>query len=70
MKWLVCLLLSLAAGFFTYLAGAVVWSTIDPQGAGASLLFTIPPAVAGVAAPTLLALLGLVAGAGFPSSNS
>jgi len=60
MKFVVCLLLSLAAGFFTYLAGAVVWSTLDPQGAGASLLFTLPLAVAGAVAPTLLAIAGLI----------
>jgi hypothetical protein len=54
------MLLSLAAGFFTYLAGAVIWSTVDPQGAGSSLLFTLPPAVAGVAAPALLAMLSVV----------
>ena len=70
MKLLVCVLLSLAAGFFTYLAGAVIWSTVDPQGAGSSLLFTIPPAIAGMAAPALLGVLGLViAGAGFHWSS-
>ena len=60
MRLLVCLLLSLAAGFFTYLTGAVIWCTIDPQGAGSSLLFTIPPALAGAFAPALLAMIGVV----------
>jgi hypothetical protein len=60
MRLLVCLLLSLAAGSGTYLAGAVVWSTLDPQGAGASLLFTIPPAIAALTTPALLALVGLI----------
>ena len=70
MKLLVCVLLSVAAGFFTYLTGAVVWSTIDPLGAGTSLLFTIPTAIAGMAAPALLGVLGLVlAGAGFHWSS-
>ena len=62
MRLLICVLLSLAAGFFAYLAGAVVWSTIDPQGAGSTLLFTLPLAVAGVAMPTLLASVGLIRG--------
>ena len=67
MKLLVCVLLSIAAGCFTYLAGAIVFCTIDPQGAAPSLLFTIPPAIAGMAAPALLGILGVIGGgrAGF-----
>jgi len=57
---LVCLLLSLAAGFFTYLAGAIIWSTLDPLGAGTSLLFTIPLAIAGAMTPALLAMVGVI----------
>jgi hypothetical protein len=60
MKVLVCLLFSLAAGFFTYLAGAVIWSTLDPLGAGGSLLFTIPLAIAGAIAPALVAMIGII----------
>ena len=70
MKLLVCVLLSLAAGFFIYLTGAVVWCTIDPEGASPSLLFTIPPAIAGMVAPAMLGMLALAGGAGFPWSNS
>ncbi|MEA2734458.1 MAG: hypothetical protein QOE14_909, partial [Humisphaera sp.] len=47
MKYLVCLLLSLAAACGTYTLGAVVWCIIDPEGAGTKLLFTIPVALAG-----------------------
>ena len=70
MKLLVCVLLSLAAGCFIYLFSAIVWCTVDPKGAAPSLLFTIPPAIAGMAAPALLGVLGLViAGAGFHWSS-
>jgi hypothetical protein len=60
MKYLVCLLLSLAAGFGTYALGAVVWCTIDPDGAGAKLLFTIPIALTGMAIPAILGMLAFV----------
>ena len=70
MKLLVCVLLSLAAGFFTYLSSAVVWCTFDPQGAAPSLLFTLPAAIAGMAAPALVAVLGVVAGVGFRPPHS
>ena len=70
MRLLVCLLFSLAAGCFTYLTGAVIWSTIDPQGAGASLLFTIPPAIAGVAVPALLAMIAVIHGTRLLSPSS
>jgi hypothetical protein len=66
MRLLICVLLALAAGFFTYLGSAVVWCTIDPQRAAPTLLFTIPTAIAGMAAPALLGVLGVVAGPGFP----
>ena len=60
MKYLVCLLLSLAAGFGTYALGAVVWCTIDPDGAGARLLFTIPIALTAMAVPAILGMLAYV----------
>src|SRR4051812_4142392 len=70
MRLLVCLLLSLAAGCFAYLVGAVVWCAIDPLGAGGTLLFTLPPAIAGVATPALLAMIGLINRAGRLSPSS
>src|SRR5688500_8843957 len=60
LKYLVCLLLSLAAGFGTYALGAVAWCTIDPAGAGAKLLFTIPIAIVGMAIPGIVGMLCLV----------
>ena len=59
-RLMVCLLFSLAAGFFTYLAGAVIWSTLDPLGAGGSLLFTIPLAIAGAIGPALIAMVSVI----------
>ena len=55
MRYLVCLLLSLAAGSGAYALGAVIWSALDPQGAGGRLLFTIPLALAGMAVPGIAA---------------
>jgi hypothetical protein len=60
MRLLVCLFLALACGSATYLAGAVVWSMLDPQGAGAALLFTIPVAIAAAALPAVVGTLALV----------
>jgi hypothetical protein len=60
MKLVVCLLLSMAAGFATYLMGAVIWATLDPLGAGSALIFTLPPAIAGLSVPALVALLAAV----------
>lgn len=57
MKYLSCLLLSLAAGCATYAAGAVVWCVIDPQGAGSRLLFTIPVALVGMTVPGTIGML-------------
>lgn len=59
-RLLVCLLLSVATGAAVYLGGAVVWSLIDPQGAGVPLLFTIPLAIAAVAIPALIGVIGLI----------
>ena len=56
-KYLSCLLLSLATGCATYALGAVCWSVWDPHGAGAKLLFTIPIALAGMAIPGITGLL-------------
>jgi len=64
MKLLVCVLLSLAAGCFIYLFTAIVWCTVDRKGAAPSLLFTIPPAIAGMVAPALLGMLGVIVGRG------
>ena len=52
-----CLLLSLSAGFGTYALGAVTWCVIDPEGAGAKLLFTIPVALAGMTVPGIIGML-------------
>ena len=57
LSFITCLLLSLSAGFATYTVGAIVWCVIDPQGAGAKLLFTIPVALAGMAVPGIIGLL-------------
>ena len=57
LSFITCLLLSLSAGFATYTVGAIVWCVIDPQGAGAKLLFTIPLALAGMAIPGIIGLL-------------
>ena len=57
MTFLICLLLSLSAGFATYALGAVTWCVIDPDGAGAKLLFTIPVALAGMAVPGIIGML-------------
>ena len=59
LKYLSCLLLSLSAGFATYALGAVVWCVIDPTGAGAKLLFTIPVAIAGLTIPGIVGMLCL-----------
>ena len=56
-KYLSCLLLSLAAGFATYAAGAIAWCILDPEGAGAKLLFTIPIAVGGMTIPGIIGML-------------
>jgi hypothetical protein len=55
--FLTCLLLSLSAGCGTYALGAITWCTIDPDGAGAKLLFTIPVALVGMAVPGIVGLL-------------
>jgi len=60
MRIAVCLLLSIAVGCATYTAGAIIWASADPQGAGKALLFTIPVSFAATAIPGVLALLGLV----------
>jgi hypothetical protein len=60
MKVLGYLLLSLAAACGVYALGAVVWSMIDPHGAGETLLFTIPIALGGMAIPGILGTLCLV----------
>ena len=57
MRYLVALLLAVAAGFGAYVVGAVTWSAIDPDGAGARLLFTIPIALSGMAVPGILGIL-------------
>jgi hypothetical protein len=57
LSFMICLLLSLSAGFATYTVGAIAWCVIDPQGAGAKLLFTIPIALAGMAVPGIIGLL-------------
>jgi hypothetical protein len=54
MTFITCLLLSLSAGSATYAAGAIAWCAIDPDGAGARLLFTIPIALAVMAVPGIL----------------
>ena len=54
MTFITCLLLSLSAGSATYAAGAIAWCAIDPEGAGAKLLFTIPIALAVMAVPGIL----------------
>jgi hypothetical protein len=59
MTFLTCLLLSLSAGSATYAAGAIAWCTIDPDGAGAKLLFTIPLALAVMAVPGILGAMCL-----------
>lgn len=60
MRVIVCLLLAMACGFGTYVLGAVLWSAADPQGAGTVLLFTIPPAIAGMAVPALFGVIALI----------
>ena len=60
MRYLVCILLSAAAGSAAFALGAVIWSSLDPHGAGTGLLFTIPLALAGIAIPGILGTLGLV----------
>jgi hypothetical protein len=60
MRYAVYTLWSLACGCGMYAGGAVVWSTIDPEGAGRALLFTIPIAVVALAVFALLATVGLM----------
>ena len=60
MRIVICFLGSLAVGCATYLLGAIVWSIADPSGAGKVLLFTIPIAIAGMALPAVLSIIGAV----------
>jgi hypothetical protein len=60
MRIVICFLGSLAVGCATYLLGAIVWSIADPSGAGKVLLFTIPLAIAGMALPAVLLIIGAV----------
>jgi hypothetical protein len=60
MKYMVCLLFALAIGCGSYAAGAVIWAAVDPQGAGISLLFTIPVAITAAAVPALLGVMLLI----------
>jgi len=60
MRIAVCLLLSIAVGCATYTAGAIIWASADPQGAGKALLFTIPVSFGATAVLGAVALLGLV----------
>jgi TRAP-type C4-dicarboxylate transport system permease small subunit len=60
MRVLICVLGALAIGCATYLVGAIVWSIVDPLGAGKALLFTIPIAIVAMGTPALLALVGLI----------
>jgi len=59
MTFITCLLMSVSAGSATYAAGAIAWCTIDPDGAGAKLLFTIPLALAVMAVPGILGAMCL-----------
>ena len=58
MKYLVALMLSLAAGFGVFTFGAVIWSALDPSGAGRAFLFTIPIAIVCM---VVLGLFGMLA---------
>jgi hypothetical protein len=60
MRIAVGLLLSVAGGCATYTLGAIVWTVADPQGAGRTLLFTIPVGFALATGPGLLGLIGLI----------
>jgi len=60
MKVAIYLLISLACGSGLYAAAAVIWSMLDPDGAGRALLFTIPIAVVTMAVMGLLAAVALV----------
>ena len=60
MRILLCLLFGLACGCGFYVLAAVIWSIIDPSGAGAVLLFTIPAAVAAAALPALVGFIGMI----------
>jgi hypothetical protein len=51
------LLLSLSAGFGSYALGAIVWCVLDPEDVGAKMLFTIPPALAGMGIPGIIGML-------------
>ncbi len=59
MTFLTSLLLALSAGCATYALGAITWCAIDPDGAGAKLLFTIPLALGGMTVPGILGALCL-----------
>jgi hypothetical protein len=59
MRYLLCLLLSFAAGCGTYTLGAILWAISDPSGAGMALLFTIPIALFAMAIFGLLGMIGL-----------
>lgn len=59
MKYLVSLLLAMAAGCGMYALGAILWAVADPAGAGASLLFTIPAALGAMAISGLLGTIAL-----------
>ena len=54
MRIAISLLLSLGMGSGLYTIAAIAWSLLDPQGAGRTLLFTIP---IGIVATTGLGLL-------------
>jgi TRAP-type C4-dicarboxylate transport system permease small subunit len=60
MRIAIALVISLACGAAAYIAGAVGWSLLDPNGAGRALLFTIPIALVVMAVFGLLATLLLV----------
>ena len=56
MRFIVCVLVSIAIGAATYTLGAVIWSIADPLGASNVLLFTIPIAIAVITIAALLAV--------------
>lgn len=60
MRILLCLLFGLACACGFYALAAVIWSIVDPTGAGKILLFTIPAAVAAAAVPALLGFIGMI----------
>lgn len=69
MRIAICLLLSLGVGSGLYTVAAIGWSLLDPQGAGRTLLFTIPIGIVATAGLGLLAAVVMMLPFGPPAKK-